>query len=319
MSMTTLANGSLPTMVVQEALPVLLSRPMPTLIHAIPAMSKSLKSRSGTVLRERRYDNLPTAPIPLGTSGLTPPPLNLVATNFDTQINWYGAYVVLTNQVTIQSIEDVLSEGGSLLSQCMRETQDQLLRDMLSSTASQVYCVLGSNGDLPTNITADDIQNVVSALLSASAMQFTEAMPGVNAFGTNPILPAFAGLGHTDLLGNLKKTAGWASSSSYPRAEDIFKGEYGTSGYVRALLSPRGKVTANASNLNASVYKFFITGKEAYQCVKMDTYNSALYYVPLGASTSDPLRQRQTLAMTFASGERIVQEIWCAALLATLL
>lgn len=310
---------NLPVMVVQEALPVLLSRPMPTLIHGIPAMAKSLRARSGTTLRERRYDNLPTVPTPLGPSGLTPPPLNLVAANFDTLINWYGAYIILTNQVTIQSIEDVLSEGGSLLAQCMRETQDQLLRDCLASSASVVWCDQGQNGDSPTNITSDDIQNVVNALLSASSMQFTNTIMGENKFGTNPILPCYLGLGHTDLLGDLRKTANFSPSSTYPRQDDVFKGEYGTQGYVRCLLSPKGYYQLGASALGATVYSFFIGGREAYQCVKMDTYSAALYYTPLGSSGNDPLRQRQTLAMTFASGEQVVNESWEVRLLCTLL
>jgi N4-gp56 family major capsid protein len=315
MSITTTVN--LATMVQQEVLPVLLSRPMPNLIYSIPAMSKSLKGRSGTTLREGRYENAPTVPVPLGPSGLTPPPLNLVRTQFDSQINFYGAYYLITNQVTLLSIEDVLNEGGSLLGQCMKETKDQLLRDMLSSTPSKVQAVLGSNGDYPTNLTADDIQNVVNALLTASAMQFTRTIPGENKIGTSPILPSYLGLGHTNLIGGLRKTNGFVPSSSYPRSEDIFQGEYGTSGYVRTLLSPRGKIIPGASRGLRDVYDFAITGREAYQHVKLDNYSSNMYYTPSGAG-NDYLRQRQAIAMTFASAERAMNDLWFSVLQCTL-
>ena len=37
----------------------------------------------GTTLRMRRYNPLATAPVPLGNSGITPPPQQLTAINID--------------------------------------------------------------------------------------------------------------------------------------------------------------------------------------------------------------------------------------------
>ena len=40
----------------------------------------------------------------------------------------------------------VLNQTVSLLSQSMRETEDELARNMLAATAAQVNCVDGTNG-----------------------------------------------------------------------------------------------------------------------------------------------------------------------------
>jgi len=57
----------------------LLSVPTPYLIHKIPADLKTMPRNGGTTLRMRRYNQLATAVVPLGNSGVTPPPQNLTA------------------------------------------------------------------------------------------------------------------------------------------------------------------------------------------------------------------------------------------------
>jgi hypothetical protein len=51
----------------------------------------------------RRYNPLATAPVPLGNSGVTPAPQNLTALNIDAQMDFYGTYVLLNEQVTLQN------------------------------------------------------------------------------------------------------------------------------------------------------------------------------------------------------------------------
>jgi hypothetical protein len=46
----------------------------------------------GTTLRMRRYNALNTAMVPLGNSGVTPPPQNLTAVDIDAKISFYGKW-----------------------------------------------------------------------------------------------------------------------------------------------------------------------------------------------------------------------------------
>ena len=88
MSITT--TSSLPAPVQQSFSYKLLSVPVPNMIHKIPAMRKNMPRNGGTTLRMRRYNPLNTAMVPLGNSGITPPPQNLTAVDIDAKISFYG-------------------------------------------------------------------------------------------------------------------------------------------------------------------------------------------------------------------------------------
>jgi N4-gp56 family major capsid protein len=69
----------LPAPVQQSFSHKLLSVPVPNMIHQIPAMKKNMPRNGGRFLRMRRYNPLPTALVPLGNTGVTPPAVQLTA------------------------------------------------------------------------------------------------------------------------------------------------------------------------------------------------------------------------------------------------
>ncbi len=94
-----------------------------------------------------------------------------------------------------------------------RQTEDQLMRDMLSSTASFINCVGGTNGDNPTEITRSDVDVVVRTLRGNNAYSFLSGVEGEDKFGTAPVRDAYFGLGNTDLIGQLDNVAGFINNS----------------------------------------------------------------------------------------------------------
>lgn len=66
-------------------------------------MKKNMPRNGGRTLRMRRYNPLNTAMVPLGNSGITPPAQNLTAVDIDATISFYGTYVILNEQVTLQN------------------------------------------------------------------------------------------------------------------------------------------------------------------------------------------------------------------------
>ena len=66
-------------------------------------MKKNMPRNGGTTLRMRRYNPLNTAMVPLGNTGVTPPAQNLTAVDIDAKISFYGTYVQLNEQVTLQN------------------------------------------------------------------------------------------------------------------------------------------------------------------------------------------------------------------------
>jgi hypothetical protein len=68
----------------------------------------------------------------------------------------------------------------------LRQTEDELISSMLSSTSSFVNCTNGSDGDNPTEITLADVQNIVRTLRNNSAYSFLSGISGENKFGSAP-------------------------------------------------------------------------------------------------------------------------------------
>ncbi len=94
--------------------------------------------------------------------------------------------LVLNSSSTLQNQDPVLNELADRLGVSLKQTEDQLIRDMLQATASFINCVSGGNGDNPTEITAPDILDVIRALRGNSAYSFLTGVGGEDRFGTAP-------------------------------------------------------------------------------------------------------------------------------------
>ena len=89
----------LPAPVQQSFSEKLLAVKTPNLIHKIPAMSKQLMRNGGRTIRFRRYNKLPTAPIPVGNSGAPIAPTPLSSVDIDATMSFYAQVVAINEQV----------------------------------------------------------------------------------------------------------------------------------------------------------------------------------------------------------------------------
>ena len=80
----------------------------------------------------------------------------------------------------------VLNECAARLGVSLRQTEDQLTRDMLAATAAFINCTGGVNGDVPTEITRSDVDLVVRTLLNNNAYTIMDNIEGEDKFGTAP-------------------------------------------------------------------------------------------------------------------------------------
>jgi N4-gp56 family major capsid protein len=315
MTITTTTN--LPAPVQQWFDDVLLSRPEPLLIHNKMAMNKRLPYRSGTTVRYRRYNTLARATVPLGPTGITPPPQTLSALDIDATVDWYGTYVIITDQVTIQNQDPVLNETASLLAQSLRETDDELTRNMLEGTAAFINCVNGTNGDSPTELTRADIDAVIFALINNSGRMISDNIEGEDRFGTAPVREAYWTMANSGVLPNLENVDGFINTSQYPAQMNILHAEWGSVGNTRWLYSPIGSITENASVLGNDIFNCFTTAREAFAVVEQDGASAQFIYQGLG-SGNDPLLQRQTAGYKFAQVPRLLNDSWLINLRTTL-
>jgi N4-gp56 family major capsid protein len=288
---------------------LLLARAKPEVIHSQFAQMKPLPSRNSDTIKFRRYTNLSTATTVL-TEATTPAGKSLSVTDLTARVNQYGDYVTISDKVTYIVEDAVLNEATSLLGQQMGETMDEIVRDVLASTASVTACTHGVNAGTPTELTYDDIQGVVRNLLSASAKMFTPTIQGANKFGTAPVRKAFWAMGHTDLILDLENIDEFIPVSSYPSQDGIANSEWGSVGNVRFVLSPLGYESAGT-------YSTFVVGQEAYGITQLNEGMASSIYKPLGHG-DDPLDQRATVGWKSFMASRILNDNWLINLQSTL-
>lgn len=136
--------------------------------------------------------------------------------------------------------------------------------------------------DNPTEITIADIDAVVQTLLGNDADFITNMMGGENKIGTAPVLDAFFGMGHTDLITELRNVTGFIEKAQYPKQEGVSVAEVGTASNVRFMLSSRGSISTGSSLLTNNIFNIFVTGSDAYGVVEQTSQSAAFIYHPPG-------------------------------------
>jgi N4-gp56 family major capsid protein len=218
---------------------------------------------------------------------------------------------------TLQNQDPVLNECAARLGVSLRQTEDQLTRDMLASTASFINCVGGLNGDIPTEITRSDVDTIVRALLNNNAYTIMDNIEGEDKFGTAPVRDAYFALTSTQMTGNLDAVAGFIQKNQYPAPMNALRSEWGAIGNLRFLISSIGSVSPNASALGADVFNIFCVGMEAYACIEQDGYSASFIYRP--PIYDGPLALNASVGYKFAEVPRITNDLWVLNLRATLL
>lgn len=198
----------------------------------------------------------------------------------------------------------VLNEAVARLGQSMRETEDELIRDMLAGTAGIINCTNGVNGDNPTEITRADTDNVVATLQNNNCDFMTNMIGGEDKFGTGPVRDAYFGLAHTNMIGQLENVNGFINKAQYPNQKGVLSSEWGNISNVRFNLSSRGSITTNASLLGNDIYNIFIGGQESYAKIEQNGVSAKFIYHPPGHG-EDPAELRQTCAWRMAQVPRI--------------
>ena len=289
---------------------LLLMTAYPQLVHTRFAQKRILPEKMGDTIVFRRYSRLETVPIPL-KDGVTPPGAPLSATDIKAQVDFYGNFVTITNQVELTVEDRVLNESSRLLAQNLAQTMDEVTRDVLVSTSSVLQCANGSNSSNPTELTKADIDAAVKTLLSNDADMISDVVTGSNKFGTAPIRPAFWGYISTDLLDDLEAVSNFQNTSQYGSQQPVLESEWGATGNVRWLYTSVGSKSGDVFNLP-------IVGKESYAVVHLKSETGDFYINPLGsAGAADPLHQRGSVGWQHPFVARILNDAFMVNLMCT--
>lgn len=312
MSVNMTTTAQLPAAVKDYYDRLILLTAYPALVHTRFAQHRKLPQKNGDTIVFRRYNRLATVPIALD-DGVTPPATPLSVNDIKARIQWYGNYVVITDEVQMTVEDEVLNQSARLLSQNLAQTVDEITRDVLVSCSSVYQCQYGSNAQTPTNLTKEDIDSVVQNLLSNDALMISEIITGSNFIGTSPVRPAFWGMIDTDLLDDLEQVSNFQNIANYSQ-QRILDDEWGSVGNVRFLKTSVGY----SSGASPNVYSIPVVGKEAYAVVSLGSNMGEFYVNPLGSGgASDPLAQRATVGWKLPFTSRILNDAFMYVMLAT--
>lgn len=119
-------------------------------------------------------------------SGKIPSGNAIVRTGFDKILSWSRSALTALLRVSkhmLKVTEKILINFANLLGLSMRETEDQLTRDTLASSATIYRSTGGTNGDLPTNMSLPDIDTVTTMLDGADAHMILDSIVGEDRIG----------------------------------------------------------------------------------------------------------------------------------------
>ena len=316
--MAIVTRTTLPPMVEQDIMRKLLSTPEAFRIFSMFAPKFTIPQQSGDIYRKRRYNRIETVPVPVDPAMMNPPAQLQTSVDIDVQTRFYATYVPISYQVSLINQEDVRNGITARLTQCLAETEDQLIRDMLEATAGMVNCTGGTNGDVPTEIIRSDVDGIVQTLQNNNGEFIYALQGGENKFATAPIRDSYAMLSHTNMISQFENVAGVINKAQYPNPNaSNSSAEWCSIGNIRCFTSSRGSVTANASALGNDVYNNIVVAQESYSCVSLEGGDLRVIYNPPG-SGDDPAHLRHSLGFRFTFGSVIDNDQWLINLRATL-
>lgn len=290
----------------------LLSTPQFNLIHSFGADLHYAQPNIGKNIRMSRYERLSTDGGQLDGSGIDPAPEVVVRADVDAQMEIYAKTVVINEQVTLYENDKVLTKFTALLGQWLREKEDLLMRDLLASSVSYINATAGINGDQPSEISRQDVNNIERILLSNDARTMLESVDAQNKFNTSPVRDAFIALAHTDIVSDLQSVAGVILKAAYPSQEGLRPEEYCSISRFRFFVSSKCNKIPGASLNGATVYTVPMYGLEAFAKVEQNSYSAVLGYRPPYVVSS--VAQNSQLYGKFAIARAITNQNWISGL-----
>lgn len=290
----------------------LLSTPMFNLIHSFGSDLHYAESHIGRNIRMSRYERLSTDGGQLDGSGIDPAPEVVVRSDIDAKVEIYAKTVVINEQVVLWENDKVLTKFTALLGQWLREKEDLLMRDLYSSSVSYINATGGVNGDQPSEISRNDINNIERILLGNDARTMLSVIEAENKFGTAPTRDAFIALASTDITPDLQNVQGVLLKNAYPMQEGLRPEEYCSVSRFRFFVSSKAAKIPGASLLGATVYTIPMYGLEASAKVEQNNYSALLGYRPPYVVSS--VAQNSQLYAKFAIGRAITNQNWISGL-----
>jgi len=290
----------------------LLSTPMFNLIHSFGVDLHHAESYVGQTTRMSRFERLSTDGGQLDGSGIDPASEVPVRTDIDAKMEIYAKSIITNEQVVLWQNSKTLTKFTALLGQWLREKEDLLMRDLFASSVSYINATGGLNGDQPSNISLNDVNNIENILLGNDARTMLTDLEATLRFGTAGVRDAFIALANTNLSSDLQRVQGVLLKSAYPTQEGIRPEEYCSISRFRFFVSSKGAKTPGISLRGNTIYTIPMYGLEAAAKIEQNNYTAVIGYRPPWVVSS--VAQNSQLYAKFAIARAITNQNWISGL-----
>ena len=295
----------------------LLSTPMFNLIHSFGVDLHHAESYIGKTTRMSRFERLSTDGGQLDGSGIDPASEVPVRTDIDATMEIYAKTIVTNEQVVLYENSKTLTKFTALLGQWLREKEDLLMRDLFSSSVSYINATGGLNGDQPSNISLNDINNIETILLNNDARSLLTNIEAENKFSTSFVRDAFLALASSAITSDLQKVQGVVLKNAYPSQAGLRPEEYCSVSRFRFFVSSKAAKIPGISLKGNTIYTIPMYGLEAAAKIEQNNYTAVIGYRPPWVVSS--VAQNSQLYAKFAIARAITNQNWISGLNVTTL
>lgn len=296
----------------------------PTLILEKFAVTTSVPKNKSQTLKWRR-----AIPFEVSTEqlveGVTPAPLGVTFEDITGQLAQYGAWIGLTD-VLMDTHEDVnLNTMTMLAGEQAALTKERILWNMMIGGTNVVYSgVATSRATVAAPLDLNDLRLVQRTLKVAMAKPIARMITASSDIATEPVAPAYIGIGHTNLEQDIRGLTGFVPREQYSNTTKILSEfEIGKVEDLRIILAPHftyfpGAGAGATSGVlttggNADVYPLVFFGQDAFAATPLKGSESAQVVVKnpqMGTSYEDPLGQRGFIAWKMWYSATRLNEAW---------
>ncbi len=297
----------------------LLKRGLPYLVLEKFGQAKALPDNATKVIKFRRYNALPNAPVAL-SEGITPTGQPLNVTDVTATLAQYGGLTTISDVILDTHEDQVLNEAVSLLGEQAAQMIEKMRFGVLKAGTNVAYANGTQRTDVNTEISLDVQRRCVRALKRQNARFITSVVRSTPAFGTENVAPGFVALIHPDCEASVRSLPGFVPAEKYGSMTP-WEGELGKCEDVRYISSTifepfpdaggaKGAMLSTTGT-SADVYPILYLARDAYGIVAL---KGAFALTPMVTnpkpSDSDPLAQRGHVSWKAYQTAVVLNDAW---------
>ena len=280
---------------------MLLTRALPSLVHANYGLKKNIPAKGGKSIEFRKMTAIPASTTAL-TEGTPPTATNATFTNVAATISQYGQYAQISDLLDTQAFDPVISEYVKNFGEAMGDSLDQVVRTIL---------VAGTTVQWASTATT---QNLVGSGMYINSAEIREAVSTLKRQNAKPVVDGkFVCVLHPDCSRDLFTDSNVVNAFQHaaPRADNnpLFSGVLGDYMGVRFVETTNARIFSSLGLSGADVYACLFIGKEAYAVTELDALQARTVIHPRGSGGhTDPLEQYGTIGWKAALAAVILNQ-----------